>query len=398
MLEVPRYALGALLGHRQRSLLSVLGVAIGIAAVVVLTSIGEGTRRHVLGQFGQFGTNLVAVNPGRTETFGIPGTLGGTTHKLTIADAEAVARLPQALRVVPVVMGQGRVEAGGLARSVNVLGVTSDMPALWKFEVALGRFLPPGDWQREVQVAVLGPRVAEELFGHESPLGQQVRVAGRRLRVLGVMAPKGQILGNDLDDMVYVPVATAASLFNREELHELQVEHAPEVESARLVRAIHDVLTPRHGGRVDYTVTTQAQMLEVFGDVMDVLTLAVGGIGAVSLLVGAVGILTMMWISVGERTHEIGLLKALGASSRQVQRVFLLEAVALAAVGGLAGVALGLGGVALGRVLVPELPLGTPPEYVGAALGVSALTGLLAGVLPARRAARLDPIQALRGE
>lgn len=398
MREWIELGLGALRGHRQRTLLSVIGIAIGIAAVILLTSMGEGTRRYVLGQFSQFGTNLIAINPGKTETFGIPGVLGGTTQKLTIDDAQALERIAGVEEVMSVVFGQARVEAGNRGRSVYVYGVTANMPAVWKFSVALGSFLPEGDPRRGAPVVALGPKLKQELFGEENALGEWVRIAGTRLRVIGVMAPKGQFLGIDIDDSAYLPVALALTMFNQDELNEIDVIYANEGQLAPVRRGIERVLTERHSGREDFTVTTQEAMLDVFGNVMNVVTTAVGAIGGISLLVGAIGILTMMWIAVGERTGEIGLLRALGATTHQVMGMFLVEAVLLALLGGGAGVAFGLTLSAVVRGFVPGLPLQTPPEYVAAALAVSALTGLLAGVLPARRAAALDPIEALRAE
>jgi len=398
MNETLRLAFGALTGHRQRSLLSILGISIGIAAVVLLTSVGEGTRRYILGEFSQFGTHIIGINPGKSETFGIPGVMGGTTQKLTIDDSEALERIPGVELVVPLVIGQARVEARGLGRSVFVYGVTSDMPELWRFDLGYGEFLPETDPRRASTVTVLGPKLKSELFGDENPLGEFVRIAGRRLRVVGVMAPKGQILGTDIDDVAYIPVATALSLFNMAELTEIDLSYAEGASTKRVVDDITALLTERHAGREDFTVTTQEAMLSVFGNVMDVITVSVGGIGAISLLVGAIGILTMMWISVGERTSEIGLLKALGATSHQVLGLFMAEAVVLGLAGGLLGVAGGLGLVALIRLGLPALPHGTPPEYVVAALGVSLVTGLASGILPARRAAAMDPIDALRTE
>jgi len=396
--DLLRLAYGALRGHRQRSMLSMLGIAIGIAAVVLLTSIGEGTRRYILGQFAQFGTHIVAINPGKQETFGVPGMMGGTTQKLTLADAAALQRVPGVELIVPMVVGQGQVEARGRSRSVAIYGVTSDMPALWKFDLGIGEFLPAGDWDREYQVAVLGPKLKEELFGPDNPLGSFVRIAGRRLRVVGVMAPKGQILGADIDDVAYVPAATALSLFNRVDLFEIDIEYSENASTERVIEDIKAILTARHAGREDYTITTQEEMLSVFGNVMNMITIAVGAIGGISLLVGAVGIMTMMWISVGERTHEIGLMKAVGAPSAAVLQLFLTEAMVLGLFGGALGVGLGLGLVGLIHLFLPALPLGTPPEYVLAALGISLATGLASGLLPARRASRMDPIEALRAE
>ncbi len=396
--ELLLLVLQSLRSHRLRTFLSMLGIAIGIAAVILLTSIGEGTRRYMIGQFTQFGTNILGVNPGKTETVGIPGAFGGSTRKLTIDDAEAIERLPLVDKVVPVAMGQARVEGNGRGRSVFVYGVNSDVPDVWKFQVRQGRFLPPGDPRKGASVAVLGPKLKRELFGEENALGAFVRIAGTRLRVIGVMAPKGQLLGIDIDDSAYVPVATAMRMFNLDELMEIDVLFSHEGMTVGVEEAVRRLLVSRHGGEEDFTITTQTAMLDVFDNVLNVVTLAVGGIGAISLLVGAIGVLTVMWISVSERTREIGLMRAIGATRSQVQRVFLLEAVILTLLGGAAGVVLGLGVAQAIRLGVPDLPVYTPLGYVLAALVVSAATGLLSGLVPARRAASLDPVDALRGE
>jgi putative ABC transport system permease protein len=391
-------ALGAVRAHRLRSFLSMLGIAIGVAAVILLTSIGEGTRVFILSQFTQFGTNILAVNPGKSKTFGIPGVLGGTTHKLTIDDAEALARIPGVETVVPFAMGQARVEAGERGRSVAIFGGTPDIPTLYRFGARQGSFWPKGDPRRGGPWTVLGPKLARELFGDQGALGEFVRIAGGRFRVLGVMQPKGEMMGFDIDDVAYIPVASALRLFNMDELLEIDLIYSNARETARVEAAVNRILTERHEGNDDFTVTTQEAMLEVFGNVMNVITIAVGAIAGISLLVGATGILTMMWIAVGERTSEIGLVRALGATRGQVQALFLMEAAALAVMGGAAGVLVGLGlGQAL-RLVVPGLPVETPLPFVLAGLGVSALTGLLSGVAPARRAAGLHPIEALRAE
>jgi putative ABC transport system permease protein len=383
--DLVRLAAGALRAHRLRSFLSMLGIAIGVAAVILLTSIGEGTRVYMVSQFTQFGTNILAINPGKAKTIGIPGVLGGTTRKLTIDDAEALFRVPGVETVVPVVMGNARVEAGERGRSVTVLGATPDLPTLWRFGPRQGSFWPKGDPRRGAPLAVLGPKLARELFGERSALGEFVHVAGGRFRVVGVMEPKGEMMGFDIDDMAYVPVASAMQLFDLDELMEIDIIYSSVAETARVEREVKRVLAVRHGGNEDFTVTSQEAMLDVFGKVMDVVTMAVGAIAGISLLVGATGILTMMWIAVGERTGEIGLVRALGATRAQVQALFLAEAAALAGLGGVAGVVVGLGLGALLRVAVPGLPVETPLRFVS-------------GVAPARRAALLDPIEALRAE
>jgi putative ABC transport system permease protein len=401
MRDLLRLALGSVAGHRLRSLLSMVGIAIGIASVILLTSIGEGTRRYMVGQFTQFGTNLMAVHPGKTQTTGIPGIFGGTTRKLTLDDALAVARVPGVEEVVPVAFGSARVEAGveggTRGRSLFIYGATPNVPRAWKFQVRQGGFWPPGDPQRGSQVTVLGPKAKRELFGEANALGRFVRIAGTRFRVIGVMSAKGQFLGFDIDDAAYIPVASALKLFNLPELNEIDVVYAHAGAAGRVERDIRRLLTERHGGE-DFSVTTQAAMLKVFDNVMNVVTMAVGAIAGISLLVGAIGILTMMWIAVGERTAEIGLARAIGATRGQIHLLFLTEAAALSTAGGTAGVLGGMGMAALLRLAIPGLPVSTPPLFVALAVGVSLLTGLLSGLLPARRAAALDPIEALRAE
>jgi putative ABC transport system permease protein len=392
-------SLRTLVALRLRSLLSILGIAIGVGSVVLLTSVGEGTRRYVLEEFAQFGTNLMSLNPGKTETSGLPGIFGGTTRPLTIDDGEALSRIPGVTAVVPLAYGSARVVGGPhrLGRSVPIYGVTPAIQEVWKFRVRQGAFWAAGDPRRGGTEAVLGQKLARELFGAASPLGEFVRIGETRFRVVGLMEAKGSMLGIDIDDVAYVPVATALRLFNLPELQEIHVAYANAAMAKRVEAEVRRVLTDRHGDE-DFTLTTQEAMLDVFGNVMDVVTMSVGAIAGISLLVGAIGILTMMWIAVGERTHEIGLVRAFGASRRQVRLLFLVESAGLGVVGGLVGLggALALG--ALLRAAVPGLPLYPPTLYVVVAFAVALVTGLAAGVAPAHRAAALDPLTALRAE
>jgi putative ABC transport system permease protein len=394
--DLLRLALLSVAAHRLRSVLSVLGIAIGIAAVILLTSIGEGTRRFMLGQFTQFGTNILSVLAGKSKTVGIPGVLGGTTHKLTIDDALALERLPGIEAVTPLAFGTGRIEHGDRSRSVNIYGVTPSMTEVWKARPQLGGFWPAGDPHRSYPTAVIGRKLRRELFGDANPLGRFVRIGGTRFRVVGVMEPKGQFLGLDLDDMAWIPVASAMRVFNLSEL--LEIDMLYEQDEAGTATAVRRLLTARHQGNEDFTILTQGAMLQVLGNVMNVITMAVGAIGGISLVVGAIGILTMMWIAVGERTREIGLMRAIGATRQQVRLLFLAEAAALAALGGLVGLAGGLGVGAILRLAIPGLPVSTPLAFVVAALAVAAATGLAAGALPAQRAAALDPIESLQAE
>jgi putative ABC transport system permease protein len=395
--DLLRLAWGSVAAHRLRSRLTVLGIVIGIASVILLTSLGEGTRRAILSDFTQFGTNIMAINKGRRRTSGMPG-LGATIRKLTIEDAEALRRVRGVEKVLMGAYGSARVEFGERGRDVLVAGVTPEMPEMFRFPVRQGRFLPPGDPRRGTPLAVLGPRVKRELFGESNALGERVRIGGRRFVVIGVMEPKGQFLGLDMDDRVYIPVASAETLFHQDELSEIHILFSGQVPLERIKAGVRRVLMDRHDGEEDFTVTTQTEMLAVLDRILSAVTAAVTGIAAVSLLVGAIGILTMMWISVGERTSEIGLAKAIGAGSGQILRLFLAEAAILSLAGGGLGVAIGMGLGRTIRMLWPAFPFHTQPVFVGLALAVSLAVGLSSGVLPARRAAAMDPLEALRHE
>jgi putative ABC transport system permease protein len=375
-----------------------LGILIGIASVILLTSIGEGTKRYVFDEFTSFGTNIITTHPGKVETSGLPGALGTTVRKLTIEDAEALRRIPEIQSVVPLIAGTARVEGAGRARNVLVVGVNHEVPQVFRFEVRQGSFLPPGDPRQGGTVVVLAPKLKRELFGDANALGEHVRVGGRRFQVIGVMEPKGELLGFDLDDRVYIPVSQAESLFNRDGLYEIDVKFALGADARDVRDKMRAVLTERHRGEEDFTVTTQTEMLEVFGRVLGIVSVAVGGIAGISLVVGAIGILTMMWIGVNERTSEIGLSLSIGATRGQVLSLFLIEAALLSTIGGAAGVLVGIGIARLIQLFLPGLPVSTPLRYVVAAILTSLAVGLASGVLPARRAARLDPIEALRTE
>lgn len=392
------HAWRAVRAHRQRSALTMLGIVIGIASVILLTSIGEGTRRYILAEFTQFGTNLVSVNPGRVETTGLQASVGGTTHPLTFADTEALRRLRGAEKVVPIAMGTAPVEHAGRTRHVFVYGVTSEAPEAWKMAVRSGRFLEEKDLRYGSPQAVLGPTVKRELFADENPLGQHVRIGGQRFLVIGVMESKGQFLAFDIDDAVYIPVAIAMPLFNRDDLQEIDVLVASVASVDSVVARMRALLIARHRGHEDFTITTQTGMLESLERIIRIVSLAVVGIGAISLLVGAIGILTMMWISVSERTSEIGLAKALGATPGQILSLYLAEATLLSLGGGILGLAAGIGLAQAIRLFVPGLPVQTPLLYAGLALLVCLLVGVASGILPARRAAQLDPVEALAAE
>lgn len=393
--DILTYTGGAVLARRGRSLLTLSGIAIGVAAVVLLTAIGEGVHRFVLAEFTQFGTNLIAVAPGRTTTMGMSGAMIASVRPLSLDDARALERVPEVEAVVGVVSGNAAVEAGGRSRRSMVFGSGAEVPAIWAMRPARGRFLPEDGAARPV--AVLGATLYRELFQGQPALGARIRIGGEPFRVIGVMEPKGQMLGFDLDDSVFVPVQRALAMFDREGLMEIDLLYDRDADGDAVAERVRSLLMRRHG-REDFSITTQDQMLEVLGSVLDVLTAVVAALGGVSLVVGGIGILTIMTIAVGERRAEIGLLRALGAGRGQILTLFLLEATLLALLGGAVGFLLGAGGAWLLGALVPALPTRTAWDFVVAAELAAGLIGLGAGVLPALRAAALDPVTALQDE
>lgn len=393
--DLANLSLRSIAGHKLRSVLTSLGIIIGIAAVVILTAVGEGIHRFVLAEFTQFGTNLIAVVPGKSTTFGISGATISTVRPLSLDDAESLKRLENIIAVVPLIQGNARIEAGKRQRRASIFGVGAGVPEVWQIAVAAGRFLPHGEQLQPRPFAVLGSKLRRELFAGENPLGN--RIGTDRYRVIGVMEKKGQMLGFDMDDSVYIPTAKTMQLFDREGLMEIDLLYQQGASPESISRAIRKLLITRHG-QEDFTIITQKQMLETLDSVLDILTLSVGALGSISLLVGAVGILTIMLIAVSERISEIGLLRAIGAQQLSIFYLFLAEAVALSLAGGLAGVISGVLAVQLLHFLVPALPVHLAWQYIGAAFALSLLIGLLAGVLPAIKAARLLPLEALRAE
>jgi len=390
------YTVAAVRAQRGRSLLTVTGIAIGVAAVVLLTAIGEGIHRFVLAEFTQFGTNLIAVAPGKTSTMGMSGAMISNVRPLSLDDARALRQIPDVEAVVPVVQGNAAVEGGGRSRRTMVFGAGAKVPEIWSMRPAIGRFLPEGAGAARA-FAVLGSKLADELFGSASPLGARIRVGGEPYRVIGVMQSKGQMLGFDLDDTVFIPVERALAMFDRDSLMEVDLLYDRAADSSAVAERVRAMLQRRHSGE-DFTITTQDQMLDVLGSVLDVLTAVVGALGGISLAVGGIGILTIMTIAVRERRREIGLLRALGAGRGQILTLFLLEAVLLALVGGVLGLVVGAGGAWLIGALVPALPTETAWDFVLIAEVIAMLIGLVAGVLPALRAAALDPVAALHEE
>lgn len=395
-IDLIKLAISTLVSHKQRSLLTALGLIIGIAAVVILTSIGRGIHSFVLSEFTQFGTHLIAVYPGKTTTLGVSGATISTVRPLSESDAVSLSKLEHVEAVVPVIQGNARIEAGNRQRRTTILGVGSDVPTVWQVKIGNGRFLPH-DTGNPRAFAVLGHKMRMELFGNRNPLGQRIRIGTDRFRVIGVMEPKGQILGFDLDDTVYIPAGKAMEIFDRQSLMEIDVLYSSQAQAEHVENNIKRRLIARHGSE-DFTIITQNKMLEKMDSVLSILTLAVAALGSISLMVGSVGILTIMTIAVSERITEIGLLRAIGAERVVIFRLFLGEALLMSVTGGIGGVILGVLLVQLCSAFIPALPVELAWGYILAAFSISLLIGVASGVTPAIKAARLNPLEALRAE
>lgn len=392
-----RFARDAATGYPVRTALSVLAMSIGVAAVVILTALGDGARRYVVGQFSSLGSNLVIVLPGRSATGGFnpANAITTTPRDLTVDDAGSLRRLPSVRRVAPLMVGTSEIAYGGKLREAMVAGSTAEFIPIRNFELAQGSPLPDEDWNRGSSVAIIGATLRQEIFGTAPAVGQLVRVGDRRLRVIGVLKPVGQGLGMNTDELVIVPVSLAQAMFNSNTLFRILIEaNSREAIPAAKAQAL-ELLKQRHRGEEDVTVITQDAVLATFDKLLGALTLGVAGIAAISLAVAGILVMNVMLVAVTQRTGEIGLLKALGASASTIRLAFLTEAAMLSALGALLGYLLGqLGAFAL-RQFFPVFPAYPPDWAVIAGLGTALTTGLLFGVMPARRAARLDPVQAL---
>jgi putative ABC transport system permease protein len=390
--EAWRVALDALRANRLRSGLTMLGVVIGVAAVVVLVAIGTGAKQEVESQVEGLGSNLLLVVPGQVSFGQAP-----TVSPLNLSDVDVVNRLAGGRdRVVPTVSSGEQVRAGSVSRFSTVLGVTESTPRVFVRTLAHGTYLTRSDVDTGRRVAVLGYAVAQGLFGDRDPVGQQMDVAGVRFRVVGVFARLGQSLGVDRDNEVHIPITAAQRLFGTSRVDGLAVKAGDQSELAPLGARIVAALGKRHPG-TQFSAVTQDQILGVLGKILGVLTGVLAAIAGISLLVGGVGVSNIMLVSVRERTREIGLRKAVGARPRDIVTQFLLEAVLLTAIGGLTGIGLGIGGALLVAALSP-VPAAVTWWSVALAFGVSAGVGIIFGVVPAQRAGRLDPVIALRTE
>ena len=393
------YGWQSLKGYRARSLLMLLAMSIGVAAVLLLTALGEGARRYVNSEFASLGTNLVIVIPGKSETSGagLNTMMGVTPRDLTLDDARALTRHPAVMRIAPLNIGAIEVSWQSRKREVAIMGSTHELLALRHWKLAAGQFLPDDDWDRASPVCVIGKKIRDELFGAHAAIGQWIRLGENRYRVIGILASEGRSIGMDVQEAVIIPVASAQSLLNTPSLFRIMIETRSRSSMQTVIDFTLNTLKQRHHGEQDVTVITQDAVLKTFDRILSALTYSVGGIAAISLGVAGILIMNVMLVAVSQRTPEIGLLKALGASHRQIQLLILSEAMLLTLLGIVFGFIIGLAGSWGLRLALPELQAYPPVWAMLASFLVAIATGFMFSLLPARKAAKLDAVLALQG-
>ncbi|MEC4896257.1 MAG: ABC transporter permease [Oscillatoria sp. PMC 1051.18] len=396
-----KMATTTLVANKLRSSLTMLGIVIGNASVIAMVGIGQGAQKLASEQFESLGPNVLFVVPGSRETrntsFEVPKTL-------VLADAEAIAtQVPSVSEVAPQINSQQLVTYRNQNSSNLVMGVTPEFLPVRSFDVAKGRFIRNLDLKRNNRVVVLGAELAETFFGSRNPIGEQVRIKNISFEVVGVMAAKGSFLGTNQDDTAYIPLTTMSNqvVGNTSpygtEVTFIAISATSEDDIRAAKFQIENLLRLRHKitGEDDFGVQTQQDILNIVGTVTGGLTVMLAAIAGISLLVGGIGVMNIMLVSVTERTQEIGLRKAIGAKERDILTQFLIEATILSAAGGLFGTLAGVSGILLVGAVTP-LKAGIDAIAILVAVGVSGGIGLFFGVFPARQAAKLDPIVALR--
>ena len=399
-LETFRVALEAILSNKMRSGLTMLGVIIGVMAVILLVSIGEGAKVYITRELTGLGTNLLIITPGKTSTSGgFHPPSAGTVRKLTYDDAVALKRRAWLLSdAVPIVLGTGTIKYENRTRDTMVIGTAPEFSRVRNLFVEIGSFVTQANVDAREKVVVLGRTVKEELFGSENALGKVVTISDARYRVVGVMRKKGMSLGWDVDDVNFIPVTSGQELFDTDALFEILASTPRAEDTSRAIAQIKDILIRRHARKEDFTIQTQGAMLETMDTILSVLTAVLGGIAGISLLVGGIGIMNIMLVSVRERIREIGIRKAIGARNRDIMAQFMIEALALSGVGGVIGILLGVGIALLIPLFVTVLPTSVSFWSIAMAFSFSMAVGVFFGVYPARKASLQDPIQALRYE
>lgn len=385
--------------HRARSALILIAVAIGVAAVVLLTGLGEGARRYVDREFTALGSQMVIVLPGRKETTGgMPPMFGTSPRDLTLEDSHALKQIPTVKAIAPIIAGTALAAYENRSREVITMGSTPGLFVVRQLPIAQGQGFSEITETRAQSVVVIGAKLKRELFGEKNPIGEWLRLGNRRFRVTGVLAERGESLGLGLRDIAIIPVRSAEQLFNSPSLFRILIEIDSNQNYDYTAQRILQIIRERHEGEDDITLISQDSMLSAFDDIISTLTIVVGAIASISLIVAGILIMNVSLVSVSQRKEEIGLLKALGASAPDVKRLFLGEALILVSVGSSLGLVFALGLLAFIRSLYPSVPIAAPWWAMVSGVAVAVASGLIFSWWPAKRAASLDPVLALRGE
>ncbi|MBP2651770.1 MAG: macB 3 [Firmicutes bacterium] len=397
-------AFEGLRANKLRSALTMLGIIIGVGAVVTLVSLGMGVQQKVQNSISSLGSNLLVVMPGASKSTGGVRSGAGSNITLSNQDAKAISKeINGVVHAVPSVTGTFQIIYGGQNWNTSVQGTTTELLNIRDYKIGEGSFFTSGDDEARARVAVLGQTVATNLFSNASPIGQTIRIGKAPFRVIGVLASKGQsTMGQDQDDIILVPIATAQDrLIGQTYVNSIMVQAENEQVIEKVQEDITTLLRTRHHLAAkadnDFSVRNLSAIMETMKESTSAITLFLGGVAAISLLVGGIGIMNIMLVSVTERTREIGIRKALGATYKNILLQFLIEAIVVSVTGGLVGILIGVGGAyAISKVA----SLDTVVSWLAilGAFGVSVLIGLFFGIYPARKAALLDPIDALRYE
>ncbi len=400
-LETIRSALQSLDANKARAVLTTLGVVIGVMSVLLLIAFGEGAQAFIEDEFSALGSNIMLVNPGKQETVGLVPMTIGSMNKLTYQDAQKLKQRLRGVRgVAPYVLGAGSVQFGDRRRDTTILGVTPDFSPVRQGFPQIGRFIQQRDVERNSRVCVLGTDVTEALFGNEPPLNQRVTINRVKHTVVGVMEPKGTSLGLNLDDLVFIPLPSGQQMFHggEDELFEIVIATVSKDAVPYTREHVRSILTAAHDSVEDFTITEQNQILQTVGRVFFALRMMLVGIASIALLVGGIGIMNIMLVTVRERTKEVGIRKSVGARRSDIGLQFLVESAALSMFGGVAGILLGWVAMVVAGVLYPEFPMGISAWAVATSFLFSVGVGVFFGVYPAWKASAVDPVEALRYE
>lgn len=398
--ETVRLAFESINANRFRAALTMLGLVIGVSAVILLVSLGTGAKRYILSEFEGMGTNLIMVQPGKVDAksnLGPP--IGAAQRKLTISDVDALERHAFNLEAITgVVLGSSSIRYSGNINNVNLLGSNDRFIDILNLSTAQGNWFTREEDDFGRRVTVLGAKVAENLFGSEYGIGRSVRINQSDFKVIGILASVGDKVGFNLDNFVFVPTRAALRLFNDDKLFGLRAKASSRSGVADAVEEMREILKERRQGEEDFTIITQDAMMDSMSTILSMLTYVLVAIASISMLVGGVGIMNIMLVSVAERTPEIGVRRAVGATNNDILKQFIVEAITLSCTGVLVGLALSVSITHIGYFFFPAFDLRTPFWIVPPALLISIGIGVLFGVWPAWKASQIEILDALRYE